>query len=124
MEDIPDPLIVNWAMKIVLASSWTIEKKGTKRVEIAATDGKRQITGMFACSLAGDFLPLQLVCERTTPRCLPKVNFPKDWHLTFSKTTGVLKQQSLIILITLLYLTLQRRIVNLVSHQLTQHLSY
>ena len=47
MEDIPDPLIVNWdqtALKI-LHGQW---KKRTKRVEIAATDDKRQITGVFA----------------------------------------------------------------------------
>ncbi len=88
MEDIHDSLIINWdqtSMKIVPTSSWTMEKKGTKRVEIAATDDKRQITGVFGCSVAGDFLPLQLVYKGTTPRCLPKnVDFPKDWDLAYS----------------------------------------
>ena len=88
MEDIHDSLIINWdqtGMKIVPTASWTMEKKGTKRVEIAATDDKRQITGIFGCSMAGDFLPIQLIYKGTTPRCLPKIfDFPKDWDLTYS----------------------------------------
>lgn len=57
MEDIPDSLIVNWdqtSMKIVPNANWTMEKRGTKRVEIAASDDKRQIT---LCLL----LPLQAI---------------------------------------------------------------
>lgn len=37
LEDIPHDLILNWdqtALKIVPVNSWTMEKKGTKRVEI------------------------------------------------------------------------------------------
>ncbi len=55
MEEIPDALIINWdqtAMKIVPSSSWTMEKRGTKRVEIVAIDDKRQITAVFGCSLS------------------------------------------------------------------------
>ena len=88
MEDIHDSLIINWdqtGMKIVPTASWTMEKKGTKWVEIAATDNKRQITAVFGCSIAGDFLPIQLIYKGTTPRCRPKnVDFPKDWDLTYS----------------------------------------
>lgn len=83
MEDIPNALIINWdqtEIKIVPTSSWTMEKIGTKRVEIAAADDKRQITGVFAGSLAGDFLPVQLIYQGTTPRCIPKnVNYPDKW---------------------------------------------
>ena len=89
MEEIPDSLVINWdqtGMKIVPTSAWTMERKGTKRVEIAAADDKRQITGVFACSLEGNFLPIQLIFQGTTPRCLPKtVQFPKGWHLTCSQ---------------------------------------
>ena len=45
MEDIPKELLINWnqtAMKIVPSSSWMMEKRGTKRVEITAIDDKRQ----------------------------------------------------------------------------------
>ena len=52
MEDIPGDMIINWdqtAMKLVPFSSWTMEKRGTKRVEISVTDDKRQITAIFVC---------------------------------------------------------------------------
>ena len=87
MEEIPDVhvLIINWdqtAMKIV-PLSWMMEKQGTKCVEIAAADDKRQITAVFACSMSGNFLPIQLIYQGTTPKCLPKnVTFPDGWHLT------------------------------------------
>ena len=38
-----------------------MEKEGSKRVEIVGVDDKRQITAVFAGSLAGDFLPPQLI---------------------------------------------------------------
>ena len=85
MQEIPSAMIINWdqtAMKLVPSSSRTMEKRGTKRVEIAAIDDKRQITAVFGCSLSGDFLPIQLIYKGTTPRCLPQVSFPKDWHIT------------------------------------------
>ena len=48
-----------------------MELEGAKRVEIAGKDDKRQITAVFAGSMAGDFLPIQLVYKGKTPRCLP-----------------------------------------------------
>ena len=50
MEEIPDQLIINWdqtALKLAPSSNCTIEKRGTKRIEISAVDDKRQITAMF-----------------------------------------------------------------------------
>ncbi len=87
MEEIPDALIINWdrtAMKIVPSSSWTMEKRGTKRVEIVAIDDKRQITAVFGCSLSGKFLPLQLIYQGITTRCLPKISFLENWHITYT----------------------------------------
>ena len=34
--------------------------------------------------MAGDFLPPQLIYQGKTRRCIPKVDFPGDWHVTFS----------------------------------------
>ena len=85
-EEIPDELVLNWdqtAMKVVPSSAWTMEKRGTKRVEISALDDKRQITAVFACSMSGKFLPIQLIYKGTTKKCFPKnVSFPNDWHIT------------------------------------------
>ena len=86
MEEIPFSLIINWdqtAVNYILLSSWTMEKQGTKRVEIVALDDKRQITAVFAGTLTGDFLPPQVIYQDTTQRCLPNVEFPAEgWHIT------------------------------------------
>ena len=42
------------------------EQKGTKRVEVTGKDDKRQLTALFACSMSGDFLPIQLVYQDPT----------------------------------------------------------
>ena len=87
MEEIPHDLIINWdqtGIHYIPVGSWTMEKEGAKRVEITAVDDKRQITAVFAGSLTGDFLPPQLIYKGTTCRCLSTVQFPQDWHVTFS----------------------------------------
>jgi len=55
-------------------------------VNLAGKGDKRQITACFAGSMAGDFLPPQLVYGGKTLRCLPWVTFPSDWHMTYSPT--------------------------------------
>ena len=50
MKDMPPSLVINWdhtATKIVPSSQWTMEKKGTKRVEIVAVNDNRQITAVM-----------------------------------------------------------------------------
>ena len=88
LDEIPPQLIINWdqtAIYYVPVGSWTMELEGAKRVEIAGKDDKRQITAVFAGSMAGDFLPIQLVYKGKTPRCLPNVeSVPDGWHLTYS----------------------------------------
>lgn len=87
MEEIPHDLVINWdqtGIHYIPVSSWTMEKEGAKRVEITAVDDKRQITAVFGGSLTGDFLPIQLIYQGTTKRCLPTVEFLRDWQVTFS----------------------------------------
>ena len=58
MEEVPPSLVVNWdhaVMKIIPSSQWTMEKRGTKRVEIAGVKDKRQIMAAFACTMSGKF---------------------------------------------------------------------
>ena len=84
MDDVPPSMVINWdhtAMKIVPSMNWTVEKNGTKRVEIAGIDDKRQTTAVFACAMSGKFLPMQLIYKGTTTKCLPKLKdegFPSD----------------------------------------------
>uniref|UniRef100_A0A1X7SFZ8 DDE-1 domain-containing protein n=1 Tax=Amphimedon queenslandica TaxID=400682 RepID=A0A1X7SFZ8_AMPQE len=88
MEDIPSSLIINWdqtAVQVVPSCSWTMEKKGTKRIEVAAIDDKRQITAVFGCTLSGNFLPIQLIYQGKTTKCLPNnIDFPRDWQISFT----------------------------------------
>ena len=56
--------------------------EGSKRVEIVGADYKRQITSVFAITLLGDFLALQLMYQRTTTKCLPNVHFPHGFDVT------------------------------------------
>ena len=86
MEEIPDELVINWdqtGIKYVPVSQWTMAEKGSKRVELEGVNDKRQITAVFAGSLTGDILPVQLVYEGTTSKCHPNgVDFPADWLIS------------------------------------------
>ena len=87
MEEIPQNLILNWdqtAVNYVPVSNWTMAKEGSKKVLIAGIDDIRQITLVLAAAMTGKLLPLQLVCQGKTKACLPTVNFPADWDMTFS----------------------------------------
>ena len=88
MDDIPPQLIINWdqtGIEYVPVSSWTMAPRGSKRVEIMGKDDKRQITGVFGCTLSGDFLPIQRIYQGKTSKCLSSVTFPSDWNITFSE---------------------------------------
>ena len=89
VEEIPTDLIINWdqtGINYVSTNTWTMEKEGTKRVEIIAADDRRQITAVFAGTATGDFLPPQLIYKGTTTQCLPTTPFPTDWHITYNDT--------------------------------------
>ena len=54
MEEIPNDLVVNWdqtAIKYIPLSNWTMDKEGSKRVEVIGIDDKHQIIATFAASL-------------------------------------------------------------------------
>ena len=62
MKDIPPEFIFNWdqtRISVVPGSSWTMEVKGSKRVEIVDISNKRQITAVFCGAMNGEFLPPQ-----------------------------------------------------------------
>ena len=81
-------MVINWdqtGIHYVQVSSWTMEIAGLKQVEIAGGDNKHQITVVFVATLDGDFLPPQLIYQGKTPRCLPNIDFPVGWDITFSE---------------------------------------
>lgn len=86
--DIPESLIVNLdqtPLSYVSPGKYTFDLKGSKTVPVKGIDDKRQITATFAISLSGEFLPLQVIYEGKTKRCLPKYQFPKEFDVTFSE---------------------------------------
>jgi len=88
MMEIPDSLVINWdqtGIQYVPVSQWTMEREGMKRIEITGSQDKRQITAVFGATKDGNFLPPQMVYAGKTPKCLPKIDFPKDWDFTFTE---------------------------------------
>ena len=61
-----------------------LEKRGATAVHLVGKGKTKQITGTFAISQSGDFLPIQLIDEGKTPRCLPQVDFPVEFNVTFT----------------------------------------
>ena len=60
-------------------------KDGSKRVEIAGVEDKTQITAVFGDTMAGDFLPPQLIYQGKTCKSPPLVVFPCNWHVMFTE---------------------------------------
>ena len=88
MENIPSELIFNWdqtGLNLVPAANWTMDRKGSKRIEIKGLNDKRQITTVFCGTLIGEFMPFQLIYGGKTDRCHPRYPFPPDWHITHSE---------------------------------------
>jgi hypothetical protein len=72
-------LIVNWdqtALRLVPSSDWTMEMTRTKRVPIAGTEDKKEITALV--SATGEVIPPQLRYEGKTECCHPHFSFPDD----------------------------------------------
>ena len=59
--------------------------KGSTTVPIKGVDDTRQITVTFTVSATGAFLPVQLVYQGATERCLPTYKFPKEFNVTHTK---------------------------------------
>ena len=81
--------LLNWdqteKIMILPSTSWTMDQRGTRRVEIGGLKDKSQITAVFCGSIQGDFLLVQLIYKGTTKRCHPHFKFPPGWHVTHSK---------------------------------------
>lgn len=90
MEELETPpeLVMNLdqPLQYMLVSHHTMAKKGAKSVSIPGSSDKRCITGTFAITLNGGFLPLQLIYGGKTTQSLPRFKFPKSFQKHFSNT--------------------------------------
>ena len=85
--DIPKDLILNLyqtPLSYVSPGKYIFNPKGAKTIPIKGVDGKRQITATFSISMTGSFLPIQLIYEGKTRRCLPNYDLPKGFNVTYS----------------------------------------
>ena len=96
---IPPALIVNidqTPLKYVRVGNETLAPRGETSVTIEGSVDKHSITGTFAISLHGEFLPMQLIYGGKTSRSLPRFDFPSGFLLSanpkhFSNTDESLK---------------------------------
>ena len=68
--EIPHEMVINidqMPLLFVLISKYTLAKKGSSRVSVPGTSNYCQITGTFAVTMAGSFLPIQLIYQGETP---------------------------------------------------------
>lgn len=69
MEEIPADLILNWdqtGVEIMPFNTWTMDKDGSKRVEVAGINDERHITAVLCGSLVGNYLPVQVIYQGKT----------------------------------------------------------
>lgn len=88
--NIPAPLVVNLdetSSKYVPVPNYTYDERGSKEIRVVGAGDKRGISETLSGSLAGDFLPVQLIYGGTTRRCLPNTTLaPDDFEFVFTKT--------------------------------------
>ena len=81
---IPSQLVINWdqtSIAVVPSINWSMAQEGSRRVEVAALNDKRQVTSTLAVTLNGQFLPFQVLYQGKTDRCHPSYTFPDDFDI-------------------------------------------
>ena len=90
MEEILPELILNWdqtGIRLVPSSSWTMEQRGAKRVEMVGQNDKREIAAVFCGSLQGDFLPVQVIYKEELQDVIQILSFDLDGMSHIPQTT-------------------------------------
>ena len=85
--DIIPEMVINLdqtPLSYINCGKYSFASKNTNNVAVKGVDDKRQITGTFAISLTGDFLPIQLIYASKTKRSLPKFDFPSTFNITYT----------------------------------------
>ena len=70
-----------------------------------------QIAATFVVSATGSFLPIQLIYQGKSKRCLPRFTFPSNFHVTFTQShwSNLEKCEDLFKVIIFPYLSAKRR---------------
>ena len=92
--NIPSELIINidqTPLKYVPVGNTTLAPRGETSVTVEGSADKRMITGTFAITLQGEFLPIQLIYGGKTAQSLPRFKFSEDFSLNaFFVATDIL----------------------------------
>ena len=86
--NIPDALIINLDQTrsyLVLCEKFTMAPKNSTNVAIHGCHHKRTMTAMFVITLAGEFLPTQLIYGDKTLQSLPRYQFPNFFSLSVNE---------------------------------------
>ena len=81
--EIPEDLIVNFDqtnLPYTCIGKRTYHKQGSSNVPLVGKGKKKQITGSFAVTMTGQFLPMQLIVVFQKG-----VEFPDDWYVPYTK---------------------------------------
>ena len=92
---IPSELIINMdqtPLLFFLVSNYILAPKANKTVLIRNCSDYRQITGTFAISMTGGFLPIQLIYQGKTDCCHPNFAFLEEFHITHTPNHWSLKK--------------------------------
>ena len=84
VHNIPHELIINWdqtPINVAPTTNWTMAEVGSKRVEVAALNDKRQVTSTLAVTMSGEFLSPQIIYQGETERCHPAYAFPEGFDI-------------------------------------------
>ena len=79
----------------VPSSSWTMDKHGTKQMEIIGAKDKHQITPVFCDTPVGDYLSIQLIFKGKISWCHPHFKLPAWWHVMHSPNHWSMEQTML-----------------------------
>ena len=86
--NIHESLIMNLGQTLsylVPCKKFTMAAKGSTNVTIHGCNDKRTITATFIITLAGEFLPIQLIYGGKTLQSLPKYRFPESFSLSVNE---------------------------------------
>ena len=96
--NIPPSLTMNLDQtpsKFVPGSKATQAKIGSTTIPIAGSTEKKDITLTFVTALDGAFLPIQVICECKTTRCLLQVKFQESFCVSFNEKPWGNERESL-----------------------------
>ena len=68
-----------------------MEKEGTKRIELAGKEDKRQLTAVLVGSMSGDFLPPQIIYQGKQIAVFHMLSSQLDGMLHIQPIIGVMK---------------------------------